>query len=352
MLRGVCQAGFCGGLMHFPRLVDVPARCLSRCKLLSMGRSVGSSEDITPRASLFRRLRKESAEGVFSRFLRISVTLLSLPIILLGYFQAETGREFGVGFFKKIWLVLKMARNRRRILTASHFLEHLIMATQILRVPRSVEGSVVECGSFKGGSAANLSLVCDLCDRKLEVFDSFGGLPEPSDTDKRHILVNSREIHSYEQGAFCGTLPEVQRNISKYGKISACNFHVGYFEKTLPDFSQKCVLAFLDVDLTDSLETCLTYLWPLLQDGCCLFTHEAHHMEIAGFFFQEEWWRSKMHCAAPGLIGAGTGLGLIPSPGGFRSCLGYAVKNPNTRDFELNPQLGQSGVPALAGPGR
>jgi hypothetical protein len=26
---------------------------------------------------------------------------------------------------------------------------------------------------------------------------------------------------------------------------------------------------------------------------CYLFTHEAHQMEIAGFFFREEWWRSK-----------------------------------------------------------
>jgi len=262
--------------------------------------------------------------------------LLSLPIILLDYFHFETGREFGVGFFTKLWLVWKMARNNRRIVTFSHFLEHLMMGTQILRVPRSVEGSVVECGSFKGGSAANLSLVCDLCDRKLEVFDSFAGLPEPSNTDKEHLLVNLQEIHSYEKGAYCGALPEVQANISKYGKISACNFNVGYFENTLPHFSQKCVLVFLDVDLVDSVLTCFTFLWPLLQDGCCLFTHEAHHLEIAGLFFQEEWWRSKMHCGAPGLIGAGTGLGLLPGSGGFRSAVGYTVKNPNTQDFNLN----------------
>jgi O-methyltransferase len=274
------------------------------------------------------------------RFWRISVTLLSLPIILLDFFRFETGREFGVGFYTKIWLLFKMARNNRRIATASHFLEHLIMSAQILRVPRSIEGTVVECGSFKGGSAANLSLVCDLCDRKLEIFDSFAGLPEPLSSD---VLVDLHEIHSYEKGAFCGALSEVQGNISKYGAISACHFNVGYFQETLPHFSQKSVLVFLDVDLVDSLQTCFTYLWPLLQDECYLFTHEAHHMEIAGLFFQEEWWRSKMHCGAPGLIGAGTGLGLLPCSGGFRSALGYTVKNPNTQDFNLNPQyLGHS----------
>jgi O-methyltransferase len=101
-------------------------------------------------------------------FWRKSVTLLSLPIILLGYLRSETGREFGISLTTKVWLIFKMARNNRRIPTASHFTEHLIMASQVLRVPRSIEGCVVECGSFKGGSAANLSLICDLCNRMLE----------------------------------------------------------------------------------------------------------------------------------------------------------------------------------------
>ena len=272
------------------------------------------------------------------RVWRISVTLLSLPIILHDYFRSETGAEFGISLTQKVWLMVRMARNNRRIPTASHFLEHLMMATQILRVPASVEGSVVECGSFKGGSAANLSLVCDLCHRKLEIFDSFAGLPEPVSGDREHVLVDLHEIHSYVQGAFRGALEEVQGNISRSGKISACHFNVGYFDQTLPHFSQPCVLVFLDVDLLDSLETCFTYLWPLLQNECYLFTHEAHHMEIAGFFFHEEWWRSRMNSGAPGLIGAGTGLGLLPNSGGFRSALGYTVKNPNTQDFDLNRQ--------------
>ena len=208
--------------------------------------------------SVIQKLRKRASEGVIMRFWRISVTLLSLPIILLDYFHSDTGAEFGIGLSRKIWLMLKMARNNRRIPTASHFLEHLTMATQIFRVPASIEGCVVECGSFKGGSAANLSLVCDLCHRTLEIFDSFAGLPEPITGDKEHVLVDLQEIHSYARGAFSGSLEEVQGNISKYGRISACHFNVGYFDQSLPHFSQACVLVFLDVDLLDSLETCFT----------------------------------------------------------------------------------------------
>jgi hypothetical protein len=63
-------------------------------------------------------------------------------------------------------------------------------------------------------------------------------------------------------------------------------------------------------------------------------------MEIAEPFFREEWSRSNMHCEAPGLIGAGTGLGLLPGFRGFKGALGYTIKNPSTENFDLNPQIG------------
>jgi O-methyltransferase len=268
---------------------------------------------------------------------------LSAPIILSEYFHPETGRGYGVGFVAKLKLARRMRRNRKKITTASHFVEHLLMATEILKTPPEVEGCVVECGSFKGGSAANLSLVCELCCRRLEIFDSFAGLPEPSHGDQRHVIVSEQEVQTYAKGAFCGTLSEVKKNISQFGAINVCNFNVGYFNETLPGFQTKCIMAFLDVDLVDSLETCVKYLWPLLQDGSYIFTHEAPHLEIAAFFFGENWWRSNLQCRAPGLIGAGSGIGLVPSSGGFRSALGYTVKNPNVREFEISPQTGNFG---------
>jgi len=277
---------------------------------------------------------------IISRLLNKLVAGLSVPIILSEYFRPETGKDYGIGFLTKLRLAGRMRRNRKRITTASHFLEHLLMATEIMKVPPGVEGCVVECGSFKGGSAANLSLVCTLCNRRLEIFDSFAGLPEPSDTDQKHVLVNAQEVHIYAKGAFCGTLDEVKKNIALGGNLAVCNFNVGYFDRTLPGFQQKCIMAFLDVDLVDSLETCLKSLWPVLQDGCYVFTHEAHHMEIPAFFFAENWWRTQLQCGAPGLIGAGSGIGLRPSSGGFRSALGYTVKNPKVVDFEVSHETG------------
>lgn len=269
---------------------------------------------------------------------------MSLPIVLSEYFHSSTGKDYSIGLFDKIKLLFKMRSNGKKIKTASHFLEHMAMATQILKLSPEVEGCVVECGSFKGGSAANLSLVCALGKRHLQIFDSFRGLPAPSQRDREHLVVGKHEIHTYAEGSWHGTLDEVKRNISSRGIIGICHFNAGYFADTLPALSHKCVLAFLDVDLTESLQTCVRHLWPLLQDGCCLFTHEAHHTEIAAFFYDDTWWRANLGCQSPGLVGAGTGLGLLPAAGGFCSSLGYTVKNPRVLDFHVSPQTGIFGT--------
>jgi hypothetical protein len=264
-----------------------------------------------------------------------------MPIILSEYFDKKTGEEYEINFFTKIILIYKMKMNNKRIITASNFLEHLIMASKIFNIPKSVEGCVVECGSYKGGSTANLSLVCNLTNRKLEVFDSFAGLPEPKDIDQSHILVNTSEVHTYTGGAFSGSLDEVKNNITKYGNIGVCNFNVGYFDETLWKFDKKCAFIFLDVDLRDSLETCVKFLWQLLHDGSCLFTHEAPHIEISSLFFDKEWWRANLNSVPPGLIGAGNGLGLVPGNNGFESSIGYTVKNPHSVSLTTVPQIGE-----------
>ena len=275
------------------------------------------------------------------RLYRILLQLLCVPVFLEEYFHADTGRKYGVRFGTKWRLLWQMIRNNRRIVSGSTFLEHLTMATSLMRLPPSLEGVVVECGTYKGVSAANLSLVCQLVGRRLEIFDSFEGLPEPSIRDKEHLLLGAKEIHTYEKGTWCGRLEEVKENITRYGEINVCNFHKGYFENTLPEVRLKCAQIWLDVDYRDSLETCLRYLWPQLQDGCILYTHEAGHMEIASLFFSEKWWLENLQTTPPGLIGAGTGIGLkILSGSWFNSSMGFTIKNPEKRNYRHVPQVG------------
>ena len=97
----------------------------------------------------------------------------------------------------------------------------------------------------------------------------------------------------------------------------------------------------MDVDYVSSLETCLIHLWPLLENGCCLYTHEAQHIEIARLFYSESWWQDHLKTDSPGLIGAGTGLGLkILTDPHFTSAMGYTIKNPRLADFQKFDQVG------------
>lgn len=226
-------------------------------------------------------------------------------------------------------MFLRAFANRFLTPAATSYWELLLISSEIVRT--NVRGVVVECGCFKGGSTATLSLACKKAGRTLNVFDSFCGLPEPTEEDRSHMVLSESEIHRYKKGAFAGSLETVKETVSKHGAIGACRFWPGYFDETLPKFKEQVAVAFCDVDLVESLKTCVEHLWPLMPDGAALFTHEAHHLEIAKFFHNDAWWKQKLGEGAPGLIGAGSGLGLgwrKTRHGYYGSCLGLVRKNP------------------------
>ena len=205
-------------------------------------------------------------------------------------------------FFKKMRLGWRMFFNKINVQTGTNFKAHLAMALKLLEMPPEIEGAVVECGTWKGGSACNLSLICEIVNRKLIVFDSFAGLPESDDLD--------RESKAYLEGDYCGTLEEVKKNIKNHGNFDLCEFRQGWFEDTLPQIDFPIALAFLDVDLESSLDTCIRYLWNHLVDEGYLFTDEAGNPTYITLFFSEKWWKKNFNRVPPGLIGAGTGLPL------------------------------------------
>ena len=240
---------------------------------------------------------------------------------LRNFFRAKHGTTL-----QKSRLLGRMRHNVREVSSASGFLEQLFIVTKLLNL--EVPGVMVECGTYKGGSAVNFSLACELVDRQLVICDSFAGLPKPSAADQTHSTIDGM-TDDYEEGWWSGTLAEVRSNIARHGAIDRCSFVPGYFEKTLPQLQQPVALAFCDVDLADSLRTCLKCLWPRLVDGGVLFTHEAIQREIFSVFNDQEWWSEELNCAPPGLVGGGSGIGLYPTDQGYYgSCLGYTVKSP------------------------
>lgn len=282
--------------------------------------------------------------GLVAKAYRLGLLAASLPVTLGEFFRPETGAAYGVDLPTKLLLVARMARNNLAIPTGSSFVEHLVIATKALRIPAEREGCLVECGAYKGGSTANLSLVAALCGRELVVFDSFEGMPEPDDDDREHLLIASEQRHTYDADAWAAPLSEVRANVDRYGELSACRFEAGYFAETMPAFDEPVALAFLDVGLRSSAETAIEALWPLLAEGSYLFTHEAKHMEIATLFFDREWWAEHLDTSPPGLVGAGSGLGLHPSDNGFSSLLAYTVNTPARETFETVADDGRANV--------
>jgi O-methyltransferase len=146
-----------------------------------------------------------------------------------------------MSLFKKLKLGFKMFFNNLLIISASPYNAHLAMALKILETPPDIQGDIIECGTYKGGSAANLSLVCRIAGRKLKVYDSFEGLPVGDEGD--------RAAEYYQKGEFAGTLDEVKLNIKRHGAIECCEFVKGWYNDTLPKLNTPVLLAWLDVDL-------------------------------------------------------------------------------------------------------
>jgi O-methyltransferase len=238
-----------------------------------------------------------------SRFLLKLYYLLSVPISIWFIFDSRRIQPaYHMGRFRRLRLGFRMFMTTLRVPTATSYKAHMAMALKLLEMSPDVIGDVVECGTWKGGSAVNLSLICKIVGRKLTIYDSFEGLPAGESED--------REAVHYRQGDYKGTLEEVQRNISRFGSPECCEYVRGYFADTLPKTTTPIVLAFLDVDLEASLATCVRHVWRNLVLGGFIFTDECVGTDYVALFYSERWWTENFATTPPGLIGAGTGLPL------------------------------------------
>ena len=232
------------------------------------------------------------------------VLLLASPVIILTILNSKKIHpSYNMNFLKKLKLGFTMLLNNLRIETGIAYPVLLAMALKILETPPEKKGDILECGTWKGGSAVNLSLVSKIVGRKLLIYDSFEGLPEP----EREDLAYGKA----EKGKHLGTIDEVKKNIRKYGDINSCEFIKGWFDKTLPELKNEILLCLLDVDFQDSLNTCVKYIWPKLVEDGFIFLDECLNTDYIALFYSERWWKENFNTIPPGLIGAGTGLPLL-----------------------------------------
>jgi len=120
-----------------------------------------------------------------------------------------------------------------------------------------VEGVIVECGVYRGGSALLLSNA----DRPMFLIDSFEKMPAP---DTKHDLDWDAEI-------FWNTENNVNftRNLLDAHGVKNYSIIISKLEDSAPilTFKKGIALLHLDVDLYQSYMTCLINLYPQVNKG-------------------------------------------------------------------------------------
>ena len=151
-----------------------------------------------------------------------------------------------------------------------------------------IEGDIVECGVWKGGMTMAMVLenMKTNIDRHFWLFDTFEGMPEPSDNkdDPRakqifKDMVEGRKTDPFvEDDKWCyGPLDVVRNNIAYTGYPEE-NFHFikGKVEDTLPvtNLPEKIAILRLDTDWYQSTKMELEYMYERIQPGGALIVDD------------------------------------------------------------------------------
>jgi O-methyltransferase len=157
-------------------------------------------------------------------------------------------------------------------------------------VEHKIPGDIVECGVWKGGSMMTVArtLIENGAVRKLHLFDTFEGMPDPSIVDKDFRGESAaaqlqREDKGTSQVWAYSPIDEVQLNLLSTGyDQSQIVFTKGKVEDTIPAHApDQIALLRLDTDWYESTYHELTHLYPRLSVGGVLIIDDYGHWEGA-----------------------------------------------------------------------
>lgn len=188
-------------------------------------------------------------------------------------------------------VVETIKRVRDFTMTTPERLNGLCEAIRYL-VSAGIEGDMVECGVWKGGSmmavAESLSRFGDR-ERHLHLFDTYTGMSEPTEKDVSLVGTSALEKYESEQTedpneAWCGSsLDQVKLAMSRtHYPEDRMHFIVGKVEDTIPaQAPEKIALLRLDTDWYESTRHEMDHLFPRLVDGGVLIIDDYGHWEGA-----------------------------------------------------------------------
>jgi len=157
---------------------------------------------------------------------------------------------------------------------------------------KNIQGDIVECGVWKGGSmmaVAETLLSAGDTSRNLYLFDTFEGMPPPTENDvdiaggtAENLLACSNK-ETDESVWCCATLDGVKKALNSTGYPSErVHFIKGMVEQTIPQFVPgKIALLRLDTDWYESTKHEMEHLFPRLEKGGVLIIDDYGHWQGA-----------------------------------------------------------------------
>ncbi len=153
------------------------------------------------------------------------------------------------------------------------------------------EGDFVECGVWKGGCVAVMAYVAKKAEskRKIWLFDSFEGLPEPTKEDGATAFSysgNKSDGNLKTIDKCVGPLEDVKKILFEILKIDSKNIVIekGWFQDTLPLVKAKIgkiSILRLDGDWYESTKCCLDNLYDSVIMGGYIILDDYGHWEGA-----------------------------------------------------------------------
>ena len=128
-----------------------------------------------------------------------------------------------------------------------------------LEAVKKIPGDIAEVGSFEGVSAKLLAMTDGR--RTLHLFDTFEGLPSPSDKDSK--------------GFYTGQYRASEAEVKNYLRDFDVRIYKGLFPSTAGPIAEKTfAFVHLDVDLYDSTKACLEFFYERMARGGIILTHD------------------------------------------------------------------------------
>lgn len=142
---------------------------------------------------------------------------------------------------------------------------------------QKLDGSVAECGVFRGDSAKYINKFFP--DKKLWLFDTFEGFKETDVEYEKGVNEQNHDIHRYKEYF---TRTDIDLLMQKMEYPDNVNIRKGYFPETAVDIDDSFVFVNMDMDLYLPMLAGLNFFYSRMVEGGCILLHDFFSVSWPG----------------------------------------------------------------------